>query len=177
MSNTSDDGFGMNDAPASAEMPGEATTQAEAQARDREIARAEYRAGPNPETHRIIEGRDHTFTIPRDRQGQPLDEFFQNAQLPPDLSKAVVYQTERGPVVAPPDPVKWNQTHDQKAVQYADRIKAQIDQVETDLQSYYRQLETLELQESMLAVKSPIAGEVVTWDAKRMMPIGRPFRS
>lgn len=54
-------------------------------------------------------------------------------------------------------------------------IKAQIDQVGTDLQSYYNQLETLALQESMLAVKSPIAGEVVTWDTKRMLPVGRPL--
>ena len=54
-------------------------------------------------------------------------------------------------------------------------VKAQRFQTETELASYSRQLETLQIQEALLAVKSPIAGEVVTWDAKRMLPKGRPL--
>ncbi len=101
-------------------------------------ASAQTQSAPNPETHRVIEGRDGTFVIPRDQAGQPLVEFFKNAQLPPDLNKAVVYQTDRGPVLAPPDPVKWDQLHTQKAAHYADKVKTQIDE-----RGYYsRQLDT-----------------------------------
>lgn len=56
-------------------------------------------------------------------------------------------------------------------------IKSQIAQVRTDLEAYSNQLKILAIQESMLSVKSPIAGEVVTWDAKRLLPVGRPLNA
>lgn len=54
-------------------------------------------------------------------------------------------------------------------------IKAQIKQVEADLASFDNQLRILEVQEALLQVTSPIAGEVVTWDAKRLLPRNRPL--
>ncbi len=54
------------------------------------------------------------------------------------------------------------------------QIKAEIDQVQTDLDSYDSQLKILAVQESMLQVVSPIAGEVVTWDVERTLPLNRP---
>ena len=54
-------------------------------------------------------------------------------------------------------------------------IKAQRAQAETERKSYAAQLKTLEIQEALLKVASPISGEVVTWDAKRALPQGRPL--
>lgn len=70
-----------------------------------------------------------------------------------------------------------NRTTDQRAQQQTSvsDIKAEIRQVQTDLNAYENQLATLAIQESLLAVRSPIAGEIVTWDAKRMLPKGRPL--
>lgn len=57
----------------------------------------------------------------------------------------------------------------------AQDILAQLAQIDTDLNAYYNQMKTLAIQESMLSVKSPINGEIVTWDAKRLLPVGRPL--
>lgn len=121
-----DDRFGMNDAPETTATTGVTMSAEEAKAHAREIDRVENPI--NPSTHRLIEGRMDTFVIPRDRQGQPLDEFFMNATLPADLRTAVVFQTDKGPVLAPRDPVEWDQTHDQKVQRYADQVKTQIDE-------------------------------------------------
>ena len=53
-------------------------------------------------------------------------------------------------------------------------ILARIDQVEAEMDSQQVQLETVLAQKKMLTVKSPIAGEIVTWDVKRSLPVGRP---
>lgn len=88
---------------------------------------------PNPTTHRMIQGRDMTYVIPRSREGVPLTEFFGNAQLPDDLHRAMVHKTENGFVLAPRDPVAWNQDHDAKAAEYASALKSQIEE-----KGYYR---------------------------------------
>ncbi len=54
-------------------------------------------------------------------------------------------------------------------------IKAQLQQSETELTSYQKQLATLQTQQSHLNVTSPIDGEIITWDAKRALPQGRPL--
>jgi multidrug efflux pump subunit AcrA (membrane-fusion protein) len=54
-------------------------------------------------------------------------------------------------------------------------ILAQIDQVETEMDSLEVQLLTVREQQKLLTVKSPVTGEIVTWDIKRALPIGRPL--
>jgi len=95
-------------------------------------------AEPNPNTHRMIQGRDMTYVIPRSREGVPLTEFFGNAHMPDDLHKAMVHKTENGYVLAPRDPVAWNQGHDAKASEYASALKSQIEE-----KGYYRKTMTL----------------------------------
>lgn len=120
-----DDGFGMNDAPETVQMTGETQPVANAQPQTEPV---QGQAAVNPSSHRMIEGRDQTFVIPRDQQGQPFKEYFQNARMPADLENALVFRTEKGPVLASPDPVAWGQAHDQKAQYFADQVKTQIDE-------------------------------------------------
>lgn len=54
-------------------------------------------------------------------------------------------------------------------------LRAQKAQATTDRDAYTQQLSTLKAQEEMLAINSPIAGEVVTWDLRRTLPPGRPL--
>ena len=82
----------------------------------------------NPETHRSIQTRNGVVSIPREQKGVPLTEYFRNAALPHDLEDAVVYATQEGPVLARPDPVPWNETHTERAAQYAEQIKDLIDE-------------------------------------------------
>ncbi len=83
---------------------------------------------PNPDTHRNLQTREGVVAIPREQKGVPLREYFKNAELPNDLERAVVYATPSGPVVARPDPVPWNEQHNEKAQNYADQIKSLIDE-------------------------------------------------
>ena len=85
-------------------------------------------ARENPETHRLLHTRQGIVSVPREQKGVPLTEYFQNADLPADLERTVVYATDKGPVVAKPDPVPWNETHLEKARDYAARIKTMIDE-------------------------------------------------
>ena len=83
-------------------------------------------ANENPETHRLLHTREGVVSIPREQKGVPLNEYFKNADLPSDLERAVVYVTKKGPVVAKPDPVPWNETHVEKVREYAARIRSII---------------------------------------------------
>lgn len=82
----------------------------------------------DPETFRMIQTRDGVVRVPRQQEGVPIRDFFANTELPQDLDRAVVYQAAGGPVVAAPDPVAWSADQDQKAQEFADRLKAQIDE-------------------------------------------------
>lgn len=53
-------------------------------------------------------------------------------------------------------------------------ILAQVNQVETEIDSLELQLQTARRQKELLVVKAPIQGEVVTWDVQRSLPVGRP---
>ena len=81
----------------------------------------------SPETHRMVHTRQGVVAIPREQKGVPLMEYFQNADMPADLERAMVFATENGPVLAKPDPVPWNELHVEKAREYADQIKTMID--------------------------------------------------
>ena len=81
----------------------------------------------NPTTHRMIQTREGVVAVPRKQKGVPLAEYFRNADFPADLSRALVFATQKGPVLAKPDPVAWSKTHDERASEYAGRIKMQID--------------------------------------------------
>lgn len=82
----------------------------------------------DPTTHRLIQTRDGVAAVPREQKGVPLTEYFRNADLPEDLNRSVVFATTDGPVLARPDPVAWNQEHAIKADEFAQRLKAQIDE-------------------------------------------------
>ena len=82
----------------------------------------------SPETHRLLHTRGGVVAIPRAQQGVPLTEYFQNADLPEDIGRAVVYQTAKGPVLGKADPVRWNEKHAEKARTYASEIKTLIDE-------------------------------------------------
>ncbi|WP_238365452.1 hypothetical protein [Mesobacterium pallidum] len=81
----------------------------------------------DPNTHRHIQTRDGVASIPRSQQGVMLKDYFRNTELPQDLDRAMVYVTEKGPVIATPDPESWSEKHDQMARDYADKLKLQID--------------------------------------------------
>ncbi len=81
----------------------------------------------DPKTHRMLHTRDGVVSIPRTQKGVPLNEYFQNADLPADLNRTVVFATQKGPVVAKPDPVPWNEQHTEKARDYAAQIKSMIE--------------------------------------------------
>ena len=81
----------------------------------------------NPSTHRMLHTRGGVVSIPRTQKGVPAAEYFQNADLPGDLDRAVVYVTEKGPVLGKPDPVAWNERHTEKARDYARQVKTMID--------------------------------------------------
>ena len=87
----------------------------------------------DPKTHRLIQTRDGTAAVSREQQGTPLNAYFKNAELPDNLDKAVVYQTDDGPVVAKPDPVPWNEKHSERAREHAASLKELIDD-----KGYYR---------------------------------------
>jgi len=82
----------------------------------------------DPNTQRHIQTRDGVTSIPRSQQGEKLRDYFRNAELPPDLDRAVVYVTDKGPVIAAPDREAWSQKHDDMARDYADKLKQQIDE-------------------------------------------------
>lgn len=54
-------------------------------------------------------------------------------------------------------------------------IKSRAQQVESEMLSLHQQLETMQIQKQNLEVRSPIDGEVVTWDLKRALPKRRPL--
>ena len=52
---------------------------------------------------RVIITKRKTYRLPKDQQGQPVEEAWPNAKVPPSLQGAKIYQTEDGPVVAMPE--------------------------------------------------------------------------
>ncbi|SFO40855.1 hypothetical protein SAMN04488056_105254 [Cohaesibacter marisflavi] len=82
----------------------------------------------DPRETRLIHTRDGVARIPRSQQGTPLRDYFQNTELPENLEQAHVFHSANGPVLATPDPVPWQEMHDKKVQDYADRIKNQIDE-------------------------------------------------
>lgn len=52
---------------------------------------------------RVIITKRKTYTLPADRQGQPIEEAWPRAAIPASLKGAKIYQTEDGPVVAKPE--------------------------------------------------------------------------
>jgi len=85
-------------------------------------------ADMDPKTQRHIQTREGVTSIPRSQEGVKIKEYFRNTDLPRDLDRAVVYATEKGPVVAAPDPETWSAKHDDMAREYANRLKLQIDE-------------------------------------------------
>lgn len=81
-----------------------------------------------PEDFRMIQTRDGVARVPRTQEGVPLREYFQNTELPEDLGRTMVYASAGGPVLAALDPVPWSEQHDREAQEYADRLKALIDE-------------------------------------------------
>lgn len=79
------------------------------------------------ETHRVFNTRKGNVAVSREQKGIPLAEFFQNNELPKDIHRAVIYQTDKGPVIAKPDIVQWNEQHNKRTEKYADSIKTLID--------------------------------------------------
>ena len=77
---------------------------------------------------RMIQTKDGVARIPREQQGVPIREFFQNVEMPADLDRAVVYATASGPVLGKPDPQPWNEQHEQKVTDYAQRVMGQIEE-------------------------------------------------
>ncbi|MEP1932166.1 MAG: hypothetical protein ABJO52_20890 [Nisaea sp.] len=82
----------------------------------------------DPKETRLVQTRDGVARIPREQQGVPIREFFRNSELPNDLERAQVFQSETGPVLANPDPVPWTEIQDKEAQTYAENIKSQIDE-------------------------------------------------
>ena len=82
----------------------------------------------DPNTHRMIQTREGVVAVPRTQKGIPLNEYFHNAEFPKDLNRSLVFATSSGPVLAKPDPVAWNRQHDVQASDYAERLKAQIEE-------------------------------------------------
>ncbi|MEM8751132.1 MAG: hypothetical protein AAGF28_12595 [Pseudomonadota bacterium] len=82
----------------------------------------------DPAKERLVQTRDGVVTIPREQQGVPLKDYFKNAELPPEIDRAVVYATSSGPVLSPPDPVPWNEQHNEQARSYAGKIKTLIEE-------------------------------------------------
>ncbi|MEP3247772.1 MAG: hypothetical protein ABJN40_07400 [Sneathiella sp.] len=115
----------------------------------------------DPNTHRVIQTREGTVTVSRNQPGTPLNQYFKNAELPDNLEKAMVYQTDDGAVLAKPDPVPWNDQHTERASEHAASLKELIDD-----KGYYRK--NLDLYATRLAdetgqspdeVKAIISGE------------------
>jgi hypothetical protein len=82
----------------------------------------------DPKEFRMIQTRDGVARIPRSQEGVALRDYFQNTELPKDIDRAKVFVSGTGPVLAAPDPVPWSAEHDKEAQDYADRLKAQIDE-------------------------------------------------
>jgi hypothetical protein len=82
----------------------------------------------DPTTQRHIQTRDGVASIPRNQTGVSFKEYFRNTELPENLERTVIHETEKGPVLAAPDPETWSQKHDDMARDYADRLKTQIEE-------------------------------------------------
>jgi multidrug efflux pump subunit AcrA (membrane-fusion protein) len=54
------------------------------------------------------------------------------------------------------------------------RTQTELHQIRQDILSYERQLQSLRDQVDHLQVRSPLNGEVVTWDLEHLLPAGRP---
>lgn len=98
----------------------------------------------DPNTHRLIQTRDGVVPVPRTQTGVPITEYFRNAELPADITRAVVFETKDGPVLGKRDPLTWTAEHAEQAADYANRLKAQIDE-----KGYYRK--TMEIYAARLA--------------------------
>jgi len=81
-----------------------------------------------PKDFRMIQTRDGVARVPRSQEGVALRDYFQNTELPKELERAQVFVSASGPVLAQPDPIPWSEQHDKAAIDYAHRIKAQIDE-------------------------------------------------
>lgn len=82
----------------------------------------------DPKDTRFLQTRDGVAQVPRAQQGVPLKEFFRNAELPENLDTAVVYATEKGPVLASPDPIEFGPQHQDQAQGFAEKLRTQIDE-------------------------------------------------
>lgn len=82
----------------------------------------------DPKKTRMVQTRDGVARIPRAQQGVPLQDYFQNSEMPKDLERAQVFVSASGPVLANPDPVPWTENHEKQAEGYADKLKTQIDE-------------------------------------------------
>ena len=80
----------------------------------------------DPKTERLFQTRKGSIAISREQRGVPLKEFFQNAELPRDLSRAVVYATQKGPVLADADPKPWSAEQKEMAARHAKDLEEHI---------------------------------------------------
>ena len=82
----------------------------------------------DPKSQRHIQTRDGVASVARNQVGVPLKEYFRNTEIPENLDRALVFQTGKGPVLASPDPEPWSAKHEDRAREYAKKIKTQIDE-------------------------------------------------
>lgn len=136
------------------------------------VERAEVFIGTDGQVDQLLV--DHQSTV---RQGDelllltspPLEQ--QIAKLSGDYS---TYVARRRALRDQMSMIDNNRDRRSQANDPAD-IHAQIDQVQSEMDSITVQLETVMDQKRMLAVTAPISGEIVTWDLKRTLPVGRPL--
>ncbi len=82
----------------------------------------------DPKHTRMIQTRDGIARIPRNEEGVSIRDYFQNTELPENLDRAHVFSSASGPVLGAPDPTPWTEKQDKKVIEYADKLKAQIDE-------------------------------------------------
>lgn len=82
----------------------------------------------DPKTERLFQTKQGVTAVPRAQEGVPFKEYFANTEMPKDLERARVYATDKGPVLAKPDPEAWCETHQARADQFAEKLRAQIEE-------------------------------------------------
>jgi len=77
---------------------------------------------------RLFETKHGLKSVPATQKGVPLQDYFQNAQLPEALKRFEVYVTDTGPVLEEREPMAWSVLHDQKIDEIVGQARASIEQ-------------------------------------------------
>lgn len=81
----------------------------------------------DPKETRMVQTRNGVAQVPRAQTGIPIRDYLQNAELPKNLERAVIFETASGPVALEADPIPWTHKHDEKVGYYAETLKEQIE--------------------------------------------------